>query len=153
MRAALQFKNYHVLETVYKFNPFFSGEEKFEEPKLLFKLDVEPDTLKQAIIGLGVEIGEKSLKHTPYYLTAKIMGIFEIENEGLSEKQILSYYKLNGVAILFPYLRSLVSDLSSKGNEAPIILPTVNVAAMIKEVEEDDFIVSNKTTKTVDSKT
>lgn len=43
--------------------------------------------------------------------------------------------KVNGVTILFPYLRSLVSDLTSKGSEPPIILPTINVAEMVKDIK------------------
>lgn len=144
MRAALQFKDYHVLETIYKFNPFFSGEDKLEEPKLLFKLDVKPDSLDEAVIVLGIELGDDKLESTPFYIKARIAGVFEIESEGLSEKQIISFYKVNGVTILFPYLRSLVSDLSSKGSESPIIIPTVNVAALIKEMDEGESLNSSR---------
>jgi preprotein translocase subunit SecB len=65
------------------------------------------------------------------------MGYFEIiiKDKELAEQKIINYYKVNGVAILFPYLRSLISDMTSKGSETPIILPTINVAAMLKDVE------------------
>ena len=148
MRAALQFKNYHVLETIYKLNPFFAGESKFEDPQLFFKLDVNPDTVKQAAIILGIELGDESLETTPYYVKARILGLFDIESEGLTKKQILSLYKFNGVAILFPYLRSLVSDLSCKGSDAPIIIPTINIASMINEADED--AKAKKENETVD---
>ncbi|MFK4998649.1 hypothetical protein ACI2OX_19200 [Bacillus sp. N9] len=44
------------------------------------------------------------------------MGHFVIESEErLSEDAIYSLYQVNALAIIFPYLRALVSDLSSKG--------------------------------------
>lgn len=143
MKATLQFKDYHVLETIYRFDPFFSSEAEFEDPNLFFRLDVKPETINEAAIALGIELGDREIKKTPYYVKATILGLFEIESEGLEEKQVLSLYKFNGVAILFPYLRSIVSDLSSKGSESPIIIPTINVAAMVKEADNSQNSKSN----------
>lgn len=143
MNAVLQFRDYHVLEAVYKNNPYKKIEdEKPQHPNIFFKLDVNPNDIQQSIVGLGIEIGDKELEESTFYLKARVAGLFEIlnETEGISEKQIINFYKVNAVAILFPYLRSLVSDISSKGSEAPIILPTLNIAAMISEneLEEDE---------------
>lgn len=137
MRAILQFIDYHVLETIYRLNLSFSDEEMSLEPKIMYTLEVNPDSIKQAVIGLGVEIGNADMEDSPFYVKAKILGRFSIESEELSEQEILTFYKKNGTAILFPYLRSLVSDLTSKGSESPVILPTMNVSAMIDDSEKD----------------
>lgn len=141
MNAVLQFRDYHVLETTYKNNPYKKiEEEKPQHPNIFFKLEVNPDTNQQAIVGLGIELGDSDLEETNYYLKARISGFFEIliKTEDVSEQEVINFYKVNAVAILFPYLRSLVSDMSSKGSEAPIILPTLNIAAMIREKELEE---------------
>ena len=154
MKAVLQFKDYHVVETIYKFDPYFEEdnveednveEDNVEEdnvdikPRILFKLSVNNDNNKEAIVGLGIEFGDIEMKNAPIYVKARVLGEFVINEmeQDLSEEQIIAFYKRNGVAILFPYLRSLVSDLTSKGSETPIIIPTMNVAAMVNKIKEN----------------
>jgi preprotein translocase subunit SecB len=133
MKASLQFKEYHVIESIYKYNPFFKDEDKIGTPNLFFKIDVTPGK-HEAIIKLGIELGDYDCKKSSLYIKAEILGLFVIqEGSELNEKEIMSFYRTNAVAILFPYLRSLVTDLSSKGSEPPIILPTINIVAMMKE--------------------
>jgi len=38
---------------------------------------------------------------------------------------------------LFPYLRSIVSDITSKGSDTPIILPTINIVALFNKLKEE----------------
>jgi preprotein translocase subunit SecB len=100
-------------------------------------LSVNPDNIKEAVIGLGIEFGDINTKEVPIYVKVRIIGVFVIEvlDQDITDEQIVSFYKVNGVTILFPYLRSLVSDLTSKGSEPPIILPTINVAEMVKDIK------------------
>ncbi|HDV6065568.1 TPA: protein-export chaperone SecB, partial [Staphylococcus pseudintermedius] len=42
------------------------------------------------------------------------------------------------IAILFPYLRSLISDVTSKGSRAPIILPPINVHEFLDNAEKSN---------------
>lgn len=138
MTAVLQFRDYHVLESHYKFNPF--PKETVSEninltPRIFYKLETNPTTIEESIIYLGIELGDASLKDPNFYVKVRIAGFFEIHQrpEEMTEEDILLFYKINAIAILFPYLRSIVSDVSSKGSEGPIILPTMNVVSMIEE--------------------
>lgn len=141
MNAILQFRDYHVLESIYKNNLFKKiEEESAQHPNIFYKLDVNPNNEQQAIVGLGMELGDDSLTETAFYLKVRVAGFFEILTDvsEISEDEIIHYFKVNAVAILFPYLRSLVSDISSKGSEAPIILPTLNIAAMIHDNDMEE---------------
>lgn len=145
MSAVLQFRDYHVLESHYKFNPYMADDsvENKVSPKISYKLETNPQVLEEAIIYLGIEIGDEKLEEFNFYAKAKISGFFLMHpDEEMEEEDILSFYKINAIAILFPYLRSLISDISSKGSESPIILPTMNIIKMIQdnkfnEVEND----------------
>ena len=43
----------------------------------------------------------------------------------------------NALAILFPYVRSIVSCITAQSGRNAVILPTVNIARMFEESEED----------------
>ncbi|MDX5475021.1 MAG: protein-export chaperone SecB [Bacillaceae bacterium] len=58
-------------------------------------------------------------------ITVSLRGLFTI-SEGLSEEEIKMYLAQNGTAILYPYVRSIVSFISSLDSESAIVLPTIN---------------------------
>lgn len=136
MKSILSFNHYDVLETVYKFNP--SKEEGSIEITPSFKLDIQYNDEKrsEAALIFSVEIGDEGLEEYAFYVKAVIIGVFALEiddSEQSNEHLINDLYKKNAVAILYPYMRSLVSDLSSKGSEMPLTLPPINVASMIEK--------------------
>lgn len=140
MEAVLQFKDYHVLETHYLFNPNINYEEEIKiRPKFTYKFKLDEDNKKQSFITLGVSLGDENLIESSFYVSALILGLFIIRaNDDINEEIVFEMFKPNAVAILFPYLRSLVSDLTSRGSEAPIILPTLNISEMIKSQEKQN---------------
>lgn len=60
----------------------------------------------------------------PINLTIRITGLFEIEGDDV--KEINNFLKIQGVQIIFPYLRSMVSNITSSALLPPIILPIIN---------------------------
>lgn len=133
MNAVLQFIDYHVVEAIFRMDPFANNKNGSLPTKFEYTVDFNPETKLDAWISIAVTMGDEILEDYPIFLRAKIMGRFEIRSDDkLEDAQIMSLYKLNAVAILYPYLRSVVSDLSSKGSNRPIILPTMNIAAMME---------------------
>lgn len=140
LKSVLSFEHFDVLETIYKCNPFKEDENKELSP--IFKLDIKYNDSKksEAALILSIELGDNELNEFVFYLRAVIVGVFSLEideNEENKEKLIEDMYKKNSVAILYPYLRSIVTDISSKGSKEPIMLPTINIAAMM---EREDLI-------------
>ena len=67
----------------------------------------------------------------------QLVGVFHIElNETVGEEILETLYKDNTVAILFPYLRSQISLLTTQPNMAPIYLPPMNMVNLFKEAEK-----------------
>ena len=64
------------------------------------------------------------------------LNLLEI-NEKTEAKKHLS---VNGTAILFPYLRSIVSILSSLDNSNAIVLPTINTHSFVEVENQEDEI-------------
>lgn len=137
-KAVLQFKDYYVVETQYKTDPFYP---KIHGEKIVprFSYDISPcdEQEDSAYIELGIEIGDPGLVHSAYFVYARILGYFSLTGENINPKERETFFRVNAVAILYPYLRSLISDLTSRGTDSPIILPTMNIQKMMRELEEE----------------
>lgn len=133
MKSILSFNHYDVLETVYKFNPFADDENYELTPRFDIKVKYEDESKVVAGIVFTIEIGNPDLVENPLYVKASVLGMFEIESdEDVTDEMIDNLYKKNALAIMFPYVRSLVTDLTSRGSEMPITLPPINIAALIE---------------------
>ncbi|MGJ9384140.1 protein-export chaperone SecB [Salipaludibacillus sp. CF4.18] len=145
MKSSLSFNNYNILETIYRYDPFNKLEEEDVSPSFSLNIKYEDETCAKAILILKTELGDKALEDNSFYLKAVIIGFFSLEiGDEAQEGFIENMYRKNALAILYPYMRSLVSDLSSKGNETPIILPPINVGAMMEKEGEIKVEYSSK---------
>lgn len=137
MKALLQFKRFKVLEMVYR-DSFKGGFPDTLSPEFGVQIGLNESNSRQSMVNLSVEIGEET---DDSYLKVTIAGIFEFDSDSdVDDDVIYQYYEINGTAILFPYLRSIVSDLSSKGEESPIILPTINITELLQSRNDDEVI-------------
>ena len=61
------------------------------------------------------------------FVSVKCMAIFETaqENKELIER--------NAIAIMFPYIRSYISILTTQPGMTPIVLPAMNIVAMLND--------------------
>lgn len=137
MKSSLQFIKFKVLEMNYRLNLQVDKDERDNvlNPEFDVSVGASKDDINKGIVKLRVEIGNQ--ENTYEYIRVEILGFFKFTNEdNFQDYEIENYYKVNGTAILFPYLRTLVSDLTSKGDESPIILPTVNVSSFFEDDED-----------------
>ncbi len=72
-----------------------------------------------------VEIKNTEENPFPIDLKVEISGIFELEGGEMSEK--MNFLNNQGVKMVYPYLRSLVSSITANSNIPPITLPIINV--------------------------
>lgn len=60
---------------------------------------------------------------------------FEFKNVN-SISEIPDFFYTNAIAILFPYVRAYISTVTVQSNIKPIILPTLNLMSLSKELRE-----------------
>ena len=129
--SSLKFLNYTVKKVNFIAN---SVQVKKEGWKLNFDITstikVNEEKNKMSII-LNVDIF-KGVEDAPFYMNAEIEGYFELEGE-----DDITRYEANAIAIMYPYLRAIVSTYTASANIAPVILPAINVNAMLKRKEQD----------------
>ena len=123
--------------------------EKYIIEELNFKHDLIPEELEsESEFKIDFQAGTtEDLKNGKVILTAKIS---DVKNHRRIEAKLSGYFDINikedieeylvvnGTAILFPYLRSVVSMITSLASSDAIVIPTVNVLELINRQKEQE---------------
>lgn len=97
-----------------------------EEGKITFHHQINPVDNKIFKVCLGITL----LSESQYNICVQISGLFELTEESVMGKKLLTN---NAVAILFPYLRSQLTLLTSQPGFEPVILPVMNINALLND--------------------
>lgn len=130
----LEFQNYVVDDMKYTKNKNFKSKKDDIDlkPKVNVKFEVDDSEIS---VSLNVIVGSVHDDNMPFEAECSVTGQFiyhpETNTTGINVKDLLEN---NAVAILYPYVRTLISQLTQSSNEYPTyILPTINVAEMLKK--------------------
>lgn len=129
--SSLRFINYIVNDVKFKSNKIQDDKKVL---KLTFdivnstKVNKERDKM-EIILKLNVFKGQEE---SPFNMEVEISGFFELEGE-----DDITRYEANAIAIMYPYLRAIVSTYTASANISPVILPAINVNAMLKNRKEN----------------
>lgn len=133
-RGVITFLDYKVNNIEFKNNDDYNGEEVDIDFDVSAHYHISDDG-EEMIVVLNTNIFEpKAGKIYPFRMSVEIEGYFR-SNFGEEEQEIGKYGK-NAVAILFPYVRALVSSFTANANVTPLILPTVNVNKLLEKQEQ-----------------
>ncbi len=102
------------------------------EPNGIFEEDN-----KMFILTLNVLVKDKK---SSLEVKMTVTGKFEYETNDIQE--LVPYLGFNAPAIMFPYIRAYITNITALGGMSPIILPTLNMESVGKELL--DKISSNK---------
>jgi len=101
--------------------------------KLESRLDEDQRVLH---VKLGAETpGREEKPNYPFYFDVTVAGSFEFD-ETLNEALRKQYATINCPAILFPYLRETLADLTRRAGFPPLHLPVTNFVKLAKEKGE-----------------
>lgn len=95
-------------------------------PKGEIKLNVNFKVHDEYDDDLKIHILANIIAENAFELRADLVGIFDVDEEWVDK------LKANAVAIMFPYLRSQLTLLTSQPEMMPIILPTVNINKLLE---------------------
>ena len=108
---------------------------------ILYKIIPNNIKLDKANVMQGILI--EGTKEFPYTIEVVLKGNFVIGTD-VDVKERKALLIINAAAIMFPYLRSGVSLLSSQTEYNKIILPTVNFSNIVSNIEEKDIFLDEK---------
>ncbi len=134
-KSVLRFDSYLIEKTEFYINDSFIKPDS--SIKIEFQIDHQFEILDNntAVVTLNSKIFENALTNNqPFSLNVTISGRFRFEGEISSEQQ-QKFLQINATAILFPYLRSFISNITCNAGISPLILPPINIQQYIQSKE------------------
>lgn len=122
----LEIKNNHLKPGDFKLNPSITRKTGKINDKTFFT-------------ALVLSIKSDDDKRFPIDVFVDFRGIFEF-SEFDDEESVMTFLKTEAVQIMFPYLRTIVSNLTTSAMLPPIILPIADISKMFKDDKEAVYI-------------
>lgn len=85
------------------------------------------------VFTLSLEVAVKD-EEDKFIMSFLIKGLFEYKCSNFNE--LLNFIGINAPAILFPYIRAYVSNITSLSGMQPVIMPTLNMQPIGKQLVE-----------------
>lgn len=86
-------------------------------------------------VELSIKFTNTKERPFPIDLFVKITGVFEFESD--NEDEVKQFLKLQAVQLLFPYLRTMVSNITSTALMNSLLIPLINITE-IEEIESKE---------------
>ncbi len=100
------------------------------KPKVTKKIIVKDDSIYE--LHLFFKVNSDSGVNAPFEMDLDVVGLFKLENG--DQNGINTFMNTNAVSIVFPYLRSIISNVMSSMMLPPILLPIVDA----RSINEDN---------------
>ena len=123
-------------------NTKFSSQEKGIKIDIKFKVITVLKDKGRVLLTIKVELFKNSeVNNYPFELSFFLVG--EFDTDETDEKKIEEFLKYNGTAILFPYVRSTISSLTTLTGQPHLLLPTYNIRNLLAD-EDIMMYISNE---------
>ncbi len=109
---------------------FFSQKEEITLTPY-FKQEIKKIDQNNAKVTISFDI--ENIDSASIELHVELVGLFELKN--WESEELLPVMSTNTVAIMFPYLRTIVSSLTTNANIPPYIIPIINIARLLEKTE------------------
>ncbi|MFE8700894.1 hypothetical protein ACFYKX_09725 [Cytobacillus sp. FJAT-54145] len=128
--SELRFNDFAIDRMVFQKNHTYTPTDK--EIGLEFGLSAEASIsseMDESIIVLNCKIFEENFDehNVPFFLELSMRGYFNCSQDFNIED-----FQFNGMAILLPYLRSVITSFTAQSGISPVILPPINVYKVFK---------------------
>ena len=131
-KSILRFQNYTVKRLAYTMEQDFQNiENESIDLNPRFARTIKKRSDDEYSLSLDVQIGGSG-QPIPFSLDISVEGVFSTNQVEDPEKAM----KINATAILFPYVRALITMVSNLASIPPIILPPFNFAEMMNDEEK-----------------
>lgn len=133
----LKFLKYIVNEIHFKSNREANGENQFQvNPNI--RVDVRREN-NVYLLSITITVDKSQPTMVPFELVVNVAGSFLVENEGLPADMLDE-----GFSFLYPFVRSIVSNLTVNANMPAYFLPVINLTSKKTENKSDngDIIIT-----------
>ncbi|AND83756.1 hypothetical protein GTH52_09610 [Clostridium tyrobutyricum] len=136
IKSDLIFQNYEVEKIEFYNNLNFDSKNNIN---IDFDIDSNinfSDDNSGFLLRLSVKVFKDAIKNNyPFSMNLSVIGMFKLDTS--NKEKISTFAEVNGVAILFPYVRAIISTYTANANVPPLILPPVNVINYLKSKKKN----------------
>ncbi len=147
-KSFLTFHNYFVDDLVFKRNLNYQKEIDSDVVKCKFNIGYHSTSEEnKLLVSVTTQLFDDSFseEENPFYLYLTVSGLFEFnQDENMDKKISDKVLKANSIAILFPYIRSIITNITASANIPPVVMPPVNTYKLIQFNETQETIKSTK---------
>lgn len=130
--SVLKFNNYIVNKVEFLNNSNFKANKngtpinfEIEKPEIEINKNLMNITLQ-------VKLFENAQENNyPFEMSISLTGYFETEGDKPNK------FIPNAIAIMYPYIRAIVSTYTASANVNPLILPAININKLIEETQKE----------------
>jgi len=135
--SVISFLNYIIKDLAFSANPDFKPkDDNMIELGLSLSHSAEIDfDTHSAAIGLGCKVSKGPEGNQPFNMVIELVGFFSFSSD-IDRERAARLLRINTTAILFPYLRAIVSTVTALSGFGGVILPIFNVQKMLDEQGE-----------------
>ena len=129
--AAIQFTGYYFKKMTFELNESYDQSEVNIKFDIDFKVSFDKENQTALLALLCTVFPEEEAVSYPFRLYAEMLANFTY-SETLTDEKLYSMVTENGIAIMFPYIRSAISNICVNAGVNPLVLPTINVVEFVK---------------------
>lgn len=131
--SALKFEKYIVNEIHFITNKDFKSEDNKIPLNLKISKKTEIEENNHMKINLNVNVFKGAREYNyPYEIEMNITGYFSAQGEKVER------FEKNAIAILYPYVRSIISTYTANANVTPLLLQAINVNKLIEQQSKEE---------------
>lgn len=136
----ITFEHFGITSILFNINSDFKKENEVTiNPEMAGRTNYNKETRKlQAFIKVSLNSG-----NLPFYLTVEGFGTFTFDGEP-DEHTLKNVSSINAPAIIFPYIRETIADITRRAGFPPLHLPPVNFVNLAKKVVQSEIQESGK---------
>ncbi|MCF4113161.1 protein-export chaperone SecB [Dethiosulfovibrio acidaminovorans] len=134
--CVLRFTDYKLERACFEGNPNYEKREGMIPLDLSLNREMKSISENSFSLSISVDVFEKPRENNyPFSVGVTVSGFFQVDDSvGLDLKNKL--IETNAAAILFPYVRSIISQITLMANtDSTLILPPVNFVEMLRSEE------------------
>lgn len=133
-KANLQFQSFKVPESHIVFK---------EQGDYKIRIGFNPSAIvnknKQLfILNLGVKVNDENEK---FLIQIDTKSVFKYSDEVELGVYLNSFFIFNAPAIVFPYIRAYITNLSAQSGMSPLVLPTLNLSSLGDDLKQNIKII------------
>ena len=142
-RAVIQFSGYIFEQLSFEYKGYNGNSKEHASDGIVptsFQVGVGIEKDEETMMGdirISCHINEEASSRLPFSVVAIMRGKFSIDSD-IDEKQARKLLEINGVAVMFPFLRAGIASLTTAAGVDAMVLPLFDLHRFMKDKELDN---------------